>query len=94
MVATVRLWENEQKVITQPIERKRDVTAIFFPACDGGKIVTYKIQVFNADGEEVTKWEHHFWAELIEIGDNSSSAQWMSDSVSSHPIQESVMETP
>ena len=46
---------------------KLPVTALYFPFCDGGKIVTYKVQVCNALGEEVSTWEHHFWSELIEF---------------------------
>lgn len=78
------------------MERKRDVTALFFKEESKGsdhRILTYRVQVFNQSGQEVGKWEHHFWTELIDI-DKTSSAQRMSDSVSSQPIQESVIETP
>lgn len=97
LVATVRLWDNTEQVFSRHLERKRDVTALFFPRgtdCVDRRILTYKIAVFAANGEEVTKWEHHFWTELIEIGESSLSAHKMSDSVSSHPMQESVMDTP
>jgi hypothetical protein len=74
MVVTVRLWDDTQKVFRQPIVRKRDATSLFFPECDGGKIITYKVQVYNQYGDEVTKWEHHFWAELITVGDTPKSS--------------------
>ena len=98
MVATVRLWDNTQTVYRQVLERKRDIKALFFANDDAGidrRILTYRVQIFNARGCEVGKWEHHFWTELIAIGEeSSSSASRMSDSVSSHPMQESVIETP
>lgn len=98
MVATVRLWDNTQSVYRQALERKRDVKALFFANDTAGidrRILTYRVQVFNKEGVEVEKWEHHFWTELIDIGAESSrSAQSMSDSVSSQSIQESVMDTP
>lgn len=96
VVTTVRLWNNEQKVFMSPVERKRDVTSFFFPDAtfdSNVRILTYRVQVFSAKGEEVDVWEHHFWTELIDI-DKTSSAQRMSDSVSSQPRQGSVIETP
>lgn len=98
MVATVRLWDNTQTVYREVLERKRDGKALYFANDQAGidrRILTYCVQVFDRNGEEVDKWEHHFWTELIDIGDDSSrSAQSMRDSVSSHPIQESVIDTP
>lgn len=96
MVATVRLWDNTQTVIRKQVERKRDATALFFANDQEGidrRILTYLVQMVNREGQVVEKWEHHFWTELIDI-DNCSSAQRMSSSVSSQPMQESVIDTP
>lgn len=99
LVATVRLWDNTETVVQKAIDRKRDATALFFANDQEGidrRILTYLVQVFNVNGQEVGKWEHHFWTRLIDIGneDNTLSAQRIKDSVSSHPMQESVTETP
>lgn len=70
LVATVRLWDNTQEVRTLPIERKRDAAAFFFSNQEPDKdrrILTYRVQVFSEEGEEVQKWEHPFWTELIDI---------------------------
>ena len=96
MVATVRLWDQTEEVFRIPIERKRDVTALFFQnnkRSQDRTILTYRVQIFAESGEVVEVWEHHFWTELIDL-DKTSSAQRMRDSVSSHPMQESVIETP
>lgn len=99
LVATVCLWNITQKVITYPIERMRDCTSFFFandtPGSDQ-RILTYRIQIFTADGELVETWEHHFWTELIDIDrrDSFSSAERIKDSVSSQLMQESVIDTP
>lgn len=71
MVATVRLWDNTQQVFRHPLIRKRDITALFFSNAVvdiDRRILTYKVQVFAADGQEVEKWDHQLWTELIEIG--------------------------
>ena len=96
VITTVRLWDNTSEVFKDVISRKRDVTAYYFSCKEGEdkRILTYKVQVFNAAGEQVRLWEHHLWTELIEIGESSSSAQNTSSSVSFQPIQESVTETP
>lgn len=93
---TVRLWDNTEEVFEEGISRKRDAIAYFFSTKEGEekRILTYKVQVFTASGEQVRKWEHHLWAELIVVGMSNSSAQRTSSSVSSQPIQESVTDTP
>jgi len=71
LALTVRLWDNTQEVLTQPIERKRDAKAFFFSNATPGsdrRILTYRVQIFAGDGELVDTWEHHFWTELIDIG--------------------------
>lgn len=62
--ATVRLWDQTEKVFFIPLERKRDAVALSFP-CD--KILTYQVQVFNREKEEIEKWDHQFWTPLIEL---------------------------
>jgi len=89
-VATVRFWNHVQEVRQGPIARRRDCTALFFPE-DGTldtEILTYRVQVMSGN-REVEVWEHHFWTDW-----NPTSASNMSSSVSVHPKQESVMETP
>lgn len=85
LVSTVRFWDNTEECLREPIERKRGYTAYFFPSA---KILTYRVQVFNVEGEAVETWEHHFWTELIDVDVDKSN------SVSSHPMQLSVIETP
>jgi len=94
LVITVRLWDNTQKVVVHPMERKRDFTALFFPnkASNERSILTYRVQVFDKEDQLIETWNHHFWTELIDI--NCSAAQFSKDSVSSHPKQGSVMDTP
>jgi hypothetical protein len=99
MVATVRLWDNSQTVYREVLERKRDVKALYFANDQAGidrRILTYRVQIFDKNGWEVEKWEHQFWTELIDIGreDKYSSAQRIRDSVSSQPMQGSVIDTP
>jgi hypothetical protein len=67
---TVRLWNNTQEVLLHPVERKRGYEALYFPnadPCDDRRILTYRIQVLNAEGTVLETWKHHFWTELIEI---------------------------
>lgn len=83
--ATIRLWDNQEQLIQIPIERKRDTTSYFFPSCN--KILTYRVQIVAQDGQLVDTWAHHFWTPLIQIEETNAS-------VSSHPKQSSVIETP
>lgn len=69
----VRLWDQTEKKISYPITHKRDATAFFFPCGPTDKnhqILTYRIQVINRDGVIVETWNHHFWTELINLGDS------------------------
>ena len=86
-VATIRFWDHSEQVVTCPVERKRDTTAFFFP----GKILTYLVQIVSNSGEVVETWEHPFWTKRFA---SFSSAERMSDSVSSQPMQASVIDTP
>lgn len=99
LAATVRFWDNTQTTIVQPIERKRDSIAHFFPNDGQGadrRILTYRVQIFAESGDLVETWNHQFWTELIDVDrhESFSSAHRMSDSVSSQPKQESVTDTP
>lgn len=93
---TVWLWDNTLEKICLPLERRRGAEAFFFPNDEPGKdrrILTYRVDVVSPDGELLNSWEHHFWTKLIAI-DSRESAATRSDSVSSQPMQESVIETP
>ena len=94
LLVTVRFWNNVQDVLFQPVDRRRSYAAFYFSNKDSTedrRILTYRIQVLNARGAIIETWKHHFWTELIEI---ASSANRISSSVSSHPKQGSVIDTP
>lgn len=84
LVLTVRFWDNTEEVFYQPVEKTRSYAAFYFYH---QRILTYRIQVVNREGEIVETWEHHFWTELIDIDRRRVS-------VSSQPRQGSVIETP
>lgn len=96
LVITVLLWDQTQKIIVLPVERKRDAAAYFFPNPglnkSGKSILTYRVQAVDKEGNLVSAWEHHLWTEWIDI--DCSAAHKSNDSVSSQPKQESVIETP
>jgi hypothetical protein len=83
----VRFWSDQQKTYLLPISKKRGYTAIFFPK---EKILTYRVQMISKEGDVVETWKHHFWTDLIEVGETPSN----SSSVSSQPMHESVMDRP
>lgn len=95
LVARIRFWDNREEVLSHPIERRRDAIAFDFFQ-ENQKILTYQVQVLSGTGATIEVWEHHFWTELIDIDrqESRSAAQSNSDSVSSHPMQESVTEMP
>jgi len=79
---TVRLWDNSEKIFVQPIERKSGSLAYYFPDKDceiDHRILTYKIEVFNARGEIVEEWKHHFWRELIELHTEPSNTAFSNE---------------
>lgn len=84
LILTVRFWDNTEEELYQVIENSKAYAAFNFY---DERILTYRIQVFDSEDEVVETWEHHFWTKLIDI--NRSNV-----SVSSHPIQGSVIETP
>ena len=63
LVLTVRFWDHTEEVLEYPVERMKDSAAFYF--CK--KILTYRLQVVNADQEIIETWEHHFWTEPIKI---------------------------
>ncbi len=85
LLLTVRFWDNTEQVIDHPVNRAKGYAAFNF--FNGQKILTYRIQVVNGEGEIVETWEHHFWTELIDIDRKRVS-------VSSQPKQGSVIDTP
>lgn len=82
---TVRLWDNVEERYTRRITSSHGNAAFNF--FDRKRILTYKIDVMNSQGEIVEVWEHHFWTKLIDVDRSNAS-------VSSQPKQGSVMETP
>jgi len=94
LVCTVRFWNQEQIVNEFLLESRRGSEAFFFPADDKEhRILTYRVDVRNCEGEIVETWKHHFWTELIEV-DSRSSAESTNSSVSDQPKQGSVIEIP
>lgn len=84
LVVTARFWNNTEKVFVQRIRSTHGNQALnFFDE----RLLTYQVQVTNDSGEVLETWEHHFWTKLIDV-------DRMSSSVSSQPIQGSVIETP
>ncbi len=77
LVTTVRFWDNTEEVLRTSMERKRDVTAFFFNSegIASRRILTYRVDVVDQEGQIVKTWEHHFWTKLINVGESISSAQ-------------------
>lgn len=70
LVTTVRLWNLSQEVFCQPLEQQRGSVAYYFPddlPSNAHRILTYRLQVFDQEGEEIETWEHHFWTDLIDV---------------------------
>lgn len=68
---SVRFWDDTQREIVRPAAKKRGYCAYFFP---NEKILTYRVRVRTQDGEIIESWNHHFWTELIEIGDSGNGS--------------------
>lgn len=95
LLATVRFWDQTEEIFVRPLTRRRGSLALDCPNpgdCIDRRILTYKVEVFTTNGELLEEWKHHFWRELIEL--QPTSAERSSFSVSSHPKQGSVIETP
>lgn len=70
MISTIRFWDNKQDVLVYKIPRKRGYISYKFQDDSLNKnkrILTYKIEIFNEDGDLVDQWKHQFWKELIKI---------------------------
>lgn len=68
---TVRFWNNKQRIIKYPMERKRSYASFFFENKKRErkkKILTYKIEVVSEEGEIIQTWKHQFWTKLIDVG--------------------------
>ncbi|MGB7978044.1 MAG: hypothetical protein WCF19_02660 [Chlamydiales bacterium] len=64
LVLTVRFWDNEEEVISRPMQQARGYTAFNF---FNERILTYRIQVVDQDEEILETWEHQFWTKLIDV---------------------------
>lgn len=70
IITTVRFWDSKQDVFVHKVSRKRGY--IYYKFQDetenkSKKILTYKIDVVNEDGQLIDQWKHQFWKELIKI---------------------------
>jgi hypothetical protein len=83
LILTVRFWDNTEEVLSKPIQKSHGYASFSF--LNARKILTYRIQVVDWEGNVVENWEHHFWTKWIDF---------KRDSVSSHPIQGSVIDIP
>jgi hypothetical protein len=58
-------------------------------------LLTYRAEICTKDGQVYRQWTHQLWVHLITFEEErSADAERTSDSVSLHPKQESVTETP
>ena len=67
---TVRFWDNVEKNIVYKISKRFGSIFFFFENQTRDKekrILTYRIEILNADGKVVETWKHQFWTELIDI---------------------------
>jgi hypothetical protein len=95
LLVTVRLWDQTEQIFMRSIDRRRGSLAFDCPNqgdCLDRRVLTYKVEVFTLNGDLIEEWKHHFWTELIKL--QPAPAQRSNSSVSSHPKQESVIETP
>ena len=70
LILTVRFWDNTQDVFVTKMEKKRGYVIYKFQDPTHNKpkkILTYKVDVVNEDGEIVEQWKHQFWKKLIKI---------------------------
>lgn len=82
LALTARFPDQTELVFSEPVKKTWGYAEFQFPR----RLMTYRIQVINQWDEVVETWEHQLWTELIDIESN--------DSVSSHPMHGSVMDTP
>ncbi len=75
LILTVRFWDNKQDVFVHKVDKKRGYKIFKFQEAmeedSSKKILTYKIEVINEDGNIVQVWEHQFWKKRIDINQNN-----------------------
>jgi hypothetical protein len=59
---TVRFWDQSQEVIWQEVGTSHGSAALDF---FGKRLLTYLVQVVDAEGECLETWEHQLWTERI-----------------------------
>jgi len=82
LALTVRFWDNKQDVFVHKIPRKRGYISYKFQddtLDKTNKILTYKVDIINEDGQIVDQWKHQFWKELIEINKEESTEVTIED---------------
>ncbi len=70
LVTTVRFWDDQEVVLTEPIQRRTAFTTLFFassPLEKEKRILTYRVQAISSQGEVVGWWEHPLWTPLISL---------------------------
>lgn len=61
---TARFWDQTEEHICKKIEKGHDYASFnFFDK----KLLTYKIEVLDQEGQCIELWEHQFWTELIDV---------------------------
>lgn len=99
LIARVRLWNSTEERVERAIDRQRGVDAFYFDdtaETEDRRIIAYRVEVRGEGGELIEEWVHHFWTELIAVDreERALEAASRSSSVSPHPMQGSVRETP
>lgn len=72
---TVRFWNNTQQTKVFNIDKRVGTSSFYFSNKSKDKknrILTYRIQIVNRNGEVVETWKHHFWTELINIDEQQN----------------------
>lgn len=66
LVLTARLWDQTEHSYQYEIDEKRGYTTMYFSSKDPNKkLLTYKIDVKDKQGEVLENWEHQFWTTQI-----------------------------
>lgn len=71
LLVTVHFWNQEERKVQAPIDRRRGYASFFFPNTSKDptkKILTYRVDVFKKDGTLFETWKHQFWTQLITLG--------------------------
>ncbi len=68
IILTARLWDNTVHVYRHKVTQKQDFTSMYFSFKDPDKkLLTYKVEVVNAQGKIIENIENQFWTEQIDI---------------------------